>query len=117
MCSAANIGNRSGTKHENSGGWEGYESSGSSNDKRNNFMTSCLPLGQLVASDQPEPPPRDASIMPNSMEEELYHHVLWLCENNHPASWDKVRAVAWQLGKVAGMQGKEREIYKIRGRG
>ncbi len=47
--------------------------------------------------------------MPDTIEEELYQHVVWLCENCHPASWDNIRAVASQLGIVAGIQGANRE--------
>lgn len=48
--------------------------------------------------------------MPDIIEEELYQHVVWLCENDHPASWDNIRAVAWQLGVVAGMRGEKRPL-------
>lgn len=49
--------------------------------------------------------------MPDNIEAELYQHVVWLCENRYPASWDSVKAIAWQLGKIAGMQGEEKEEW------
>lgn len=45
--------------------------------------------------------------MPDNVEAELYQHVVWLCENGHPTSWDSIKAIAWQLGKIAGMQGEK----------
>lgn len=43
----------------------------------------------------------------DSMEEELCEHVVWLCKNDHPTSWDGVKAVALQLGKIAGLRGAD----------
>lgn len=64
--------------------------------------------------------------MPDNVEVELYHHVVWLCENGYPANWDSIKALAWQLGKIAGMRGKETErkeswegfrVFFVSGRG
>lgn len=44
--------------------------------------------------------------MPDDVEAELYQHVVWMCENGYPASWDSIKAVAWQLGKICRMQGE-----------
>jgi len=68
-----------------------------------------LLFGIFTVSKQPAPSPSASPIMPENVEEELYQHVVWLCENCHTASWDNIRAVAWQLGIVAGMQGEDRE--------
>ncbi|CAM9862192.1 unnamed protein product [Pylaiella littoralis] len=52
---------------------------------------------------KPAPSTR-AAALPDTVEAELYQHVVWLCENGYPATWDSIKAVAWQLGKIAGMQ-------------
>lgn len=44
--------------------------------------------------------------MPDAVELELYQHVVWLCENRCPATWDSIKALASQLGRIAGMSGK-----------
>lgn len=46
--------------------------------------------------------------MPDDVETELYQHVVWMCENGYPVSWDSIKAVAWQLGKICRMQGEQR---------
>jgi len=35
--------------------------------------------------------------MPSDVESELYKHVVWLCENDHPTSWDSVKTLACRL--------------------
>lgn len=46
--------------------------------------------------------------MPDAVEVELFQHVVWLCENGYPATWDSIKSLALQLGKIAGMHGKRR---------
>lgn len=29
-----------------------------------------------------------------------------MCENRYPVSWDSIKAMAWQLGKICGTQGE-----------
>eukprot|EP00752_Nemacystus_decipiens_P009180 g8201.t1 len=41
--------------------------------------------------------------MPDAVEIELYQHVVWLCERRHPATWDSIKSLALQLGKITGM--------------
>lgn len=55
---------------------------------------------------QPSNPSRTVS-MPDDVEAELYQHVVWMCENGYPVSWDSIKAVAWQLGKICRMQGEK----------
>lgn len=54
---------------------------------------------------QPAPSTR-ASALPQDVENELFSHAVWLCENGYPPNWDGIKAVAWQLGKVAGLDGE-----------
>lgn len=56
---------------------------------------------------QPSTPSRTVS-MPDDVETELYQHVVWMCENGYPVSWDSIKAVAWQLGKICRMQGEHK---------
>ncbi len=48
--------------------------------------------------------PTPAAIL-DSMEEELCRHVVWLCENGQPTSWEGIKAIAQQLGPIAGVRG------------
>ncbi|CAM9909723.1 unnamed protein product, partial [Ectocarpus sp. 12 AP-2014] len=45
-----------------------------------------------------------AANLPDEVETELFQHVLWLCENGHPTNWDNIKAIAWKLGKMAGIE-------------
>lgn len=56
--------------------------------------------------------------MPDDVETELYQHCVWLCENGYPVSWENIKGVAWQLGKICGMQGERGgEVGATRGLG
>lgn len=67
------------------------------------FRTSFPPCPVL----QPSNASKTVS-MPDDVEAELYQHVIWMCEHGYPVSWDSVKAVAWQLGKICRMQGGAR---------
>lgn len=58
-----------------------------------------------TTSKQPAPSARVIA-MPDAAEIELYQHVVWLCENSYPATWDSIKALAWQLGKSTGLHGE-----------
>ncbi|CAM9415232.1 unnamed protein product, partial [Ectocarpus sp. 8 AP-2014] len=45
-----------------------------------------------------------ATNLPDEVETELFQHVLWLCENGHSTNWDNIKAIAWKLGKMAGIE-------------
>lgn len=68
-------------------------------------ITLYFPCVLLRLALQPATPPRTVS-MPDDVETELYQHVVWMCENGYPVSWENIKAVAWQLGKICHMQGK-----------
>ncbi|CAN0390498.1 unnamed protein product, partial [Ectocarpus fasciculatus] len=48
--------------------------------------------------------PARATNLPDEVESELFQHVVWLCENGHPMNWDNIKAIAWKLGKMAGIE-------------
>lgn len=44
--------------------------------------------------------------MPDDVELELYNHIVWMCDHGYPVSWDGIKEVAWQLGRICHMPGK-----------
>ena len=54
---------------------------------------------------QPSAPVRTIS-MPDDVEVELYNHIVWMCDNGYPVSWDGIKEVAWQLGRICHLSGE-----------